>query len=228
MNGSDLFQLKNVGKHFGRTVALHSISLTLETGQRWAVLGRNGAGKSCLLRILAHLMRPSEGDILFQGHPVNLKTLAGFRRKAGYLSHQPGLYSHLSARENLLFFAQMFALENIQKVVSRALEEFHLSDRADEPVRHFSRGMLQRLALARSLLHQPRVILLDEPFTGLDTESARHLKEAIERRNPDLLVLSTHQPQQALGLVNQVLLLEQGQVSKISTMDPDNINQIQG
>ncbi len=174
------------------------------------VVGPNGAGKTTLLRLLAGLARPSAGSVRIDG--VTLSRDGEVRRAIGLLSHQSHLYDDLTAAENLSFAARLYGLPDPERGARAALEALGLAARADEPVRRLSRGMVQRVAIARSLLHQPRLLLLDEPFTGLDPASAGRVASlfAGERDAGRTLVLVTHEVHEAWELATHVHVLVQG------------------
>ena len=168
--------VSRVSRHYGRRRALDCVSMTLRSGELVGLLGPNGAGKSTLLGLIATLIRPSSGSVAYGGRPAS-ETSAALRSKLGFLSHDLQLYTELTARENLEFFAELYGLEDPRECAARALQLAGLESRGDDLVQGFSRGMCQRLALERVLLHQPRLILLDEPFTGLDPVNSRVVAE---------------------------------------------------
>ena len=170
----DRLTLTEVSRNFGRRRALIRVSFSCGTGDICGLLGHNGAGKSTLLAILATLVRPSGGEVRY-GAVTALTGGAGLRARLGLLGHELQLYPELTAAENLRFFARLYGLGDVERRVADALDHARLADRAGDPVSGFSRGMRQRLALERALLHEPRLLLLDEPFTGLDQASAATL-----------------------------------------------------
>jgi ABC-type multidrug transport system ATPase subunit len=161
-----------VGRHYGRRKALSQISFECRGGEIVGLLGPNGAGKSTLLAILATLLTPSTGRVLY-GDRTAQDAGAAVRGRIGLLGHELFLYPELTARENLLFFARLYDLPQAEAVVEASLGQANLTDRADDRVGSFSRGMRQRLALERAPVHTPRLLLLDEPFTGPDQASRR-------------------------------------------------------
>jgi ABC-type multidrug transport system ATPase subunit len=177
------------------------------------LLGPNGAGKSTLIAILSTLLSPSSGRVLYGAQDAR----AGgpdLRRRIGLLAHDLHLYPELTARENLLFFGGLYGLDALSGRVDAALERAQLTGRAAEPVARFSRGMRQRLALERALLHDPDIILLDEPFTGLDDESAGRLKERIAelRRRGAMLLIATHDLDLVESLLDRVAMFRDGRL----------------
>src|SRR5687767_264380 len=164
----------DVARYFGRRKALSQVNFTCSAGEIIGLLGPNGAGKSTLLNILATLLSPSKGTVTYGDRTIT-EGGAGLRAAIGMLGHDLFLYPELTARENLTFFGHLYGLPDVPRTVITALEHAGLSARADDFVSGFSRGMRQRVALERALLHGPRLILLDEPFTGLDQASTAAL-----------------------------------------------------
>jgi heme ABC exporter ATP-binding subunit CcmA len=203
--------LEAVWKYYGDYPALRDYTLTVGEGAACALLGRNGAGKTTLLRILAGLSPFQRGTISVLG--TNPRS-AEARRGTGFLGHGIGVYEDLSARENLLFFAQTAGLRSQDGVISEWLERVDLARVAEIPVRQYSRGMRQRLALARTFLARPRLLLLDEPFTSLDDRAIRMLSELLrEARDGGATILfSTHQIRDAMAIASHVALIEQGKL----------------
>jgi heme exporter protein A len=186
--------------------------LTIQRGEIVGLLGPNGAGKSTLIAMLATLVQPSSGAISYGGHAV-AENGPALRRQIGLLAHELHLYPELSARQNLEFFAQLYGLDS-DAVVPAALESAGLADRADDVVSGFSRGMRQRLALERSLQHRPRLLLLDEPFTGLDDRAVSTVTMRLRQLadQGSVLVLATHDLDLADGLVTRVAIIRGGKL----------------
>jgi len=200
-----------VGKHFGRVTALRDVSLEVRQGQRWAIFGRNGAGKTTLLRVAAGLARPSAGEVCFQGEAVGIENRV-FRRQMGYLSHATSLYDGLTARENLFYYARLFHVEQPEERASDLLAEVELEEWKDAPVRGFSRGMQQRLAIARAFLHRPQLLLFDEPYTGLDAPAARLLERLIAREPGLTLLITSHDLERGLAQATHAAILHRGRL----------------
>jgi heme ABC exporter ATP-binding subunit CcmA len=200
-------ELAGVWKFYGDYAALRDISLQVDEGSCCALLGRNGAGKTTLLRILAGLSSFERGRIQIFG-------AAPGQGHAGFLGHGIGVYEDLSARENLRFFARLADVAEPERIAKEWLERVGLATASDMLVRQFSRGMRQRLALARTFLHAPKVLLLDEPFTSLDDRAIAMLSELlVESRNRGAtIVLSTHQLREALAIASHVALIENGRL----------------
>ena len=196
---------------FGALRALRGVSLEVGAGETLAIAGPNGAGKSTLLRILAGLMRPSAGTVTIANRAVSPGDPAS-RRPIGLVSHQSLLYDDLTLQENLAFAARLHGLRDPLAAARRALEEAGLGERGGDVPRLLSRGMLQRAAIARAILHDPSVLLLDEPFTGLDAASAERLRGLLAERAAAgrALVLVTHHLAEAWDIATRVAVLVGG------------------
>jgi len=205
-------QLNDVSRHFGRRRALARLSLTARAGDILGLLGPNGAGKSTLLGVLSTIVVPTTGEVTY-GDRTARRWGAPLRRRIGLLAHELHLYAELTARQNLTFFAELYGL-NPAAVVNAALERAGLVDRADDDVSGFSRGMRQRLALERALLHAPRLVLFDEPFTGLDDRSVAAVTDRLRALAADgaIVVVATHDLDLADGLVTRVALIRDGRL----------------
>jgi len=210
-----LIDLQGVSKAFGFVPALRSVDLAIERGESVAVLGPNGGGKSTLLRLLAGLSKPTVGTLMIGGWQMP-REAAAVRAQIGMVAHRPLLYENLSAAENLQFFGRLYGLDRAQQKAraDALLAQVGLARRAADPVRTFSRGMQQRLSIARALLHEPDVLLFDEPHTGLDPSAAALLDDIIlqQRAQGRTIVLATHELERASALVSRVLILARGKV----------------
>jgi len=200
-----------VSKYFGDLAALSGAHLRIEPGEAILLYGPNGAGKTTLLRLLASLDRPSEGRVLFGGKDIHRQAA---KAAIGFASHATFLYGDLTVRENLKFFGRLFALPRLENRIAAALELFRLDDRARTPVYKLSRGMQQRVSLARVFLHEPQFLLLDEPFTGLDAATVAIL-ETLLRQLPvegKSVVFSTHDFERGAALARRLVALESGRI----------------
>ncbi len=207
-------RLQSVSRVYGRTFALHRVSMELEAGTLTGLVGDNGAGKTTLLNILATLDKPSDGQVFYGAHDWTAFARRG-RHRIGWVSHDSLVYAELTGRENLEFFAQMYGLDAPDELAERWLERVGLSRAADRRVDAYSRGMKQRLTLARALLHQPSVLLLDEPMTGLDQDGRAEMAALFDelRQEGRLLVLVTHDLDMLEGLADQVAVLRRGKLN---------------
>jgi len=206
-------ELRNVSKFFGDLAALAGANLCVRPGDAILLYGPNGAGKTTLLRLLATLARPSEGEVLFDGKDLHRQPAAA-KSAIGFVSHATFLYGDLTVRENLKFFGTLFALPRLDARISSSLDRFGLRERADTPVRKLSRGLQQRVSLARALLHEPRFLLLDEPFTGLDAASVDTLAGLIREipARGKAVVFSTHDFERGAALAGRLVALEAGRI----------------
>jgi len=204
-------EIADVWKYYGDFPALREVALNVEPGSATALLGRNGAGKTTLLRIIAGLSRPSRGSIKIHGSEAREEKT---RRRIGVLGHGIALYDELSAIENLTLFGRLYGLPNPRKTADEMLERVGLGRVRDGLAREFSRGMRQRLAVGRAFLHDPEVLLLDEPFTSLDDRAIAVLQSMIKemRDRGRTIIMSTHQLREALELASHVALLQRGQI----------------
>ena len=203
----------DVTRTFGRRRVLNRISFECRAGEIVALLGPNGAGKSTLLSIAATLLEPTSGSVRYGGHDA-APAGAALRRQIGLLGHDLYLYPELSAAENLAFFGRLYAVDGLGRRVASALERAGLGGRRDDPVAGFSRGMRQRLALERALLHDPRLVLLDEPFTGLDDAATAMLQQRLEdlRRAAAIVVVTTHDLETIEPIVDRAVVLHGGRL----------------
>ena len=203
-------ELRRLARYFGERTALRDVSVRVPAGATLAVLGRNGAGKSTLLRILATLLRPHAGEISVLGEALPRRAFA-VRGRLGLLAHEPLLYRDLSGRENLRYHAQLHRVgfERVEQVLAAV----GMERRAQEPVRTLSRGMVQRLAVCRAVLHEPTLLLLDEPKANLDPAASGLVEPLIGRRAGCTRVLTSHDPQAALAEADLVLGLKDGRAA---------------
>ena len=202
---------------FGRRRALNRVSVTFNAGEIVAALGPNGAGKTTLLLVAATLMRPSAGQVRF-GEWTAADAGGALRGRIGILGHDLYVYSELSARENLRFFARLYGVRDGDDRAAAALKRAGLDGRGDEPIGGCSRGMRQRLAIERALIHDPRLVLLDEPFTGLDDPSADALKQRLRglRERGCIVVVTTHDIEAVEGLADRAVYLQNGRLGTVA------------
>jgi heme exporter protein A len=212
--------IEAVWKFFGDYPALRDISFTVDGGACLALLGRNGAGKTTLLRILAGLSKAARGSITILGKDARAEDT---RRKIGVLGHGIGVYEELSAYENLRLFARLYGIADPNKTAREWLERTGLDRVRDGLVREFSRGMRQRLAVARAFLHNPSLLLLDEPFTALDDRAIKVLQDLLKNALQEgrTIIMSTHQLREALELATDVALINRGRLAFRGKRSPE-------
>lgn len=198
-------------REYGSVIAVDGIDLSLAKGEFLTIFGPNGAGKTSLLALLAGALRPSCGQVWLRGEALDFGEVE-WHRRIGVLSHQTFLYGHLSAEENLRFYGQLFGLSDVDDVVRDKLQHLGLQERAASLVRDLSHGMRQRLALARALLHDPDIVLLDEPYTGLDPSAALVLQGVLSdlRDGRRTVVMVTHNLSEGVALATTVAIMNCG------------------
>lgn len=208
-----MVRVAGVVKRFGVMTALRGIDLQLARGQCLGLFGPNGAGKTTLLRILATLTRPSAGTVHIAGYDA-VQDAAKVRPLLGVLTHRTFLYGHLTAYENLQFYGRLFGVARLPARIADVLHSVDLTDKAQQLVRTYSRGMQQRLAIARAILHYPTLLLLDEPYTGLDLHAANRLHDLLQQlRSEDCtIVMSTHDIQRGLAFCDTMAIQCRGRL----------------
>ena len=206
-------QIMEVVKRYQYRPVLDHLSLTLAKGDFCVLVGANGAGKTTLLRILASLVRPDCGEILI-GEP-GAALIPETRKLIGYVGHETMFYQDLSAMENLQHYARLYRLPALEKAITDKINAVGLADYGDQPVRTYSRGMQQRLSIARVLIQNPAIYLLDEPYTGLDQEAAHWLDNQLQQlqQQRNTILLAAHRPQRLLPYATHITMLEDGQIS---------------
>lgn len=227
-----MLSVSHLTKFYGLRPVLRNLSLDVAQGEFVAILGPNGAGKTTLLRILATLMHPEGGSYTIDGIDALQQPLKA-REMIGLVSHQSLLYQNLTAYENLVFYAQMYGVgkgKNVEELAKQALQRVDLLRRAHDLVRTYSRGMVQRLTIARAILHEPALVLLDEPYTGLDQTSARRLSELLEGLavSGRTVVMTTHEYYRGINAVSRAIFLSSGQVSAElrENITPDTLSRL--
>ncbi|MGQ9626522.1 MAG: heme ABC exporter ATP-binding protein CcmA [Anaerolineae bacterium] len=208
-----MVEIRGLTKVFGDTFALREVDLDVSYGQFLTIFGPNGAGKTTLLRVLATLTRPTSGKVLICGQDI-AESGPRLRRHIGFVPHQPLIYGDLSPAENLRFYGLLYDVPDMERRIEELLHFFGLSHRRDSPVRTFSRGMQQRLSLARAILHNPTLLLLDEPYTGLDKQAAATLSDFLREAHDGsrTVVMATHDLEQGLALCDRAALLVEGRI----------------
>ncbi len=215
--------VERIWKYYGDYPALRDISFDVQEGECVALLGRNGAGKTTLLKILAGLSRAARGAVKVFGKDVMDRAS---RQSFGILGHGIAIYDELSAIENLKLFAALYGLTNAEARARQWLERVNLLQVQDSPVREYSRGMRQRLAVARAFIHSPRLLLLDEPFTSLDDKAVSLLQSLLadSLRDGATVLMSTHQIREAMELATHTVLIQKGRLVHAGPRAPEMLS----
>jgi heme exporter protein A len=208
-----MIQISNLTKTFGHRVVLRGLDLTINEGDFVTLLGANGAGKTTLLHIVASLSKPTGGEVLINGYRL-AEAASELRRFIGLVSHKTLLYDDLTAWQNLRFYARMYDTPAAEERIETVLSQVGLYQRRHDPVRTYSRGMQQRLAIARAILHNPPILLLDEPDTGLDQHAADMLSELLKAVGigQRAILMTSHNLERGLSLGNRVVILARGKI----------------
>jgi heme exporter protein A len=216
-------------RSFGPIKAVDGLSLDLQRGQSLALFGPNGAGKTTLIRLLTLCLRPSSGSIRIDGLDPGTEDLE-IRRRIGLISHQSFLYEDLTARQNLEFFCRLYGVADPRRRAEQLLESVELQHRADDAVRTFSRGMQQRLSLVRALVHKPRIIFLDEPFTGLDPRASGSFSETVVRLRAEgrTVVMATHDLVRGLELSDRWAVMNRGSIAERGSSKDTHADDLEG
>jgi heme exporter protein A len=209
-----MIQIRNLIKAFGSRVVLRGVDLTINEGDFVTLMGANGAGKTTLLHIIATLSKPTGGSVAISGYNT-ADSATGLRRFIGLVSHKTLLYDDLTADQNLRFYARLYDVPHPSARIELLLNQVGLWGRQHDPVRTYSRGMQQRLAIARAMLHNPPLLLLDEPDTGLDQHAADRLNELLTAVGADqrTILMTTHNLERGLSLGNRVVILAKGKIA---------------
>lgn len=214
-----MLELRNMTKMLGDKLVLRNITLTLEEGEILAIIGPNGAGKSTFFKCTVGLMQPTSGEIWLDGKQVK-KNSADIKQRIGFLGHESFLYNNLSPLENLKFYGKLYRVKDLDRKANDLLKEVGLYLFRDMPIRSFSRGMMQRLAIARVLLPAPEILMLDEPHTGLDQEAVALLNKIIidKRESGTSILIISHDFEQVHALADRVSVLKKGKIISTSQL----------
>lgn len=209
-----MIEIRKLVKTFGHRVVLRNLNLAINEGDFVTLLGANGAGKTTLLHIVASLSKPTAGDVLINGYHLT-DAASQLRRFIGLVSHKTLLYDDLTGEQNLHFYARMYDVPNAAERIETVLAQVGLSGRQYDPVRTYSRGMKQRLAIARAILHNPPILLLDEPDTGLDQHAADMLSSLLSAvgASQRTVLMTTHNLERGLSLGNRLTILAKGKIA---------------
>lgn len=200
-------------KTIGDKMILRGINLSIKKGETVAILGPNGAGKSTVLKILGGLIKSTSGEVKINGLDLK-KDSYDIKKKLGFLAHNSFLYDHLTPLENLKFFGKLYGVKNVEERAKELIAEVGLKVFTHDPVRSFSRGMIQRIAIARAIIHQPEILLFDEPHTGLDQQAIKLLNDVIMRMRKEgsTIIMVTHDFQQAVETCDRFIIIKNGRV----------------
>ncbi len=214
-----MIEIANLSKKFGKVTALDGIDLKIKEGELFGIVGPNGAGKSTIVRILCGALRPSKGTMRVNGYDI-LHDPIKVKSSIGYLPEEPNLYERLTARELLEFFGNLYDVKDLGERITELLNFVGLTDRADYKISTFSKGMRQRLAIARTLLNDPPFLILDEPTMGLDPGSAKSIREFIyNQKRKKTILLCTHYLDEAEELCDRMAILNYGKIVVVGTPD---------
>lgn len=230
LHQTPLISLRQAVKTFGYLQALKKVDLDIYQGKSVTIFGPNGAGKSTLLKVLSMQSRLSSGEILYNG--TSYKKLSDdFRKNFGIISHQLFLYDNLSVIENLKFYGSLYSIDYPEKKGEELLKQLDIYKRKDDLVRTLSRGMLQRVSIARALIHNPEIIFLDEPYTGLDNHSAQTLSTILKEqlKNNKTIIMVTHEIETGLSFADTVIIMNKGKIvynQQKSLLDKDKFQEL--
>ncbi len=222
-NNNIILQAKGLRKSFGEKYVLRGLDFSIRAGESWTIFGPNGAGKTTLIKILAMLLKPTSGTLYIDKTPLE-KINKKLCYKIGMVSHETFLYSNLTSYENLLFYGKLYELKDLNKRVDLMLKKVDLKNRSHDRVRFFSRGMKQRLSIARALLHNPSILLLDEPYSGLDLQSIRSFQKLISSLHTQerTIILTSHNLNLGLEMCDHAAILVKGKI--VYSEPKENIN----
>lgn len=215
-----MIRVQKLVRRYGLKTVLFNLDFEVKQGEFVALMGPNGAGKTTLLRILSTLSKPTSGQVTIAGYSMPSQASI-IRGRLGLVSHQPLLYGDLSARENLLFYARMYSISNESSRIQHVLGFVGLTNRSEDLVRTYSRGMQQRLAIARAILHDPSVLLLDEPHTGLDQDACAMLDQLLLEvaHSGKTIVMATHELDRVQSLATRFDVLSRGKIAASADRD---------
>ena len=207
---NSVISIENVKKTLGNREVLKGISFTVEMGDIFGYLGPNGAGKTTTIRILLGLLQADSGNLSILGQDINISET---RRKIGFVLDSDGLYDNMTARENLEFYSRIYGLNNAKERIDKLLDMVKLADRSEDRVHTYSRGMRQRLALARSMVHDPEVMVLDEPTSGVDPSGQIEIRQIMlnmARKENKTIILSSHNLDEVQRICNRIAIIDRG------------------
>ncbi|MDP2766590.1 MAG: ABC transporter ATP-binding protein [Candidatus Methanoperedens sp.] len=211
---SNIISIENLSKAFGTNIVLRNINLRIEKGEFLTIFGPNGAGKTTLIKIMSTLVRPTSGKVVIDGIDIKENPIE-IRKKIGVISHETYLYHELTATENLRFFGRMYNVPQLEKRIDELIKLVGLSFRKNDRVRTFSRGMKQRLSIARALIHDPPILFLDEPYTGLDQHASATFDRILGGMNAHdkTRVLISHDIERGIAMCDRAIILTNGHIA---------------
>ena len=229
-NSGCAIKVQGIRKHFGHLEALRGVDFELKQGEFLSLFGPNGAGKTTLIRILSALARPSSGSATVAGYDV-MEADPKMRREIGVISHASFLYADLSPLENIRFYATLYGVEQVESRAIQVIDEVGLKPRMHDRVRTFSRGMLQRLSIARAIVHNPSILFLDEPYTGLDQHASEILKDQLQALHTDqrTILMTTHDFSRGLDMCDRVAIIVRGKLAfweSANQVDPGDFERL--
>ena len=212
-NKKFILETKDINKYFDRFKVLSNINIKLEEREFLTIFGANGAGKTTLLKIIAMLLKPNSGVIYFNGIDTQ-RSSDSVRKSIGFITHNTFLYNDLSAYENLKLYSILYDVKNCEEQINIVMEKVGLLRRSSEPIRNFSKGMHQRLAVARAFLHNPTLLLLDEPYSGLDQKALNVLNQMLENFHNEgkTAIITTHNIERGMEIADKVVVLNKGSI----------------
>lgn len=224
-----MLRIHKISKAFGRNIILHNVSFSIHSGQVIALFGPNGAGKTTLLKIIAQLMYPSSGELYYNDRIIQ-EDREAFLKSIGFVTHTDFLYDDLTSEENLLLYCRLYGVPHAAERVATMLHRVDLWNRRTERIRNFSRGMIQRLTLARAFLHKPKLLLFDEPYTGLDVRAVDILNTLISRfiSQERAMIMTTHQVGQGFSLATHAMILAKKRIVFQESTDTVSASNFEG
>jgi len=219
-----MIEIKKLTKQADNKLILRGVDLSIKKGETVAILGPNGAGKSTLLKVLATLIKPTSGRVVINEMDLK-KNHIQIKKIMGYLPHSSLLYDHYSPLENLVFFGNIYDVKNVEQRAVELVKEVVLSFFLNEPVKNFSRGMIQRIAIARAIVHEPEILLLDEPHTGLDQGAISILNNVIlsMKQKGTTTLMVTHDFKQAAEICDRIIIVKNGKIVDDFTIENQNL-----
>jgi heme exporter protein A len=222
-----MIKVERIKKSFGLRRVLENVTFSVDRGTVYTLFGPNGSGKTTMIHLLSTLMKPNEGTITYNGESIAVLD-ASYRKRIGLLTHESFLYDNLTGYENLHFYGRIYGVRRIEKRIEELAKMFTLEGRMDEPIRNFSRGMKQRISIIRSLIHDPDVLLLDEPYTGLDEIGAQRLETQLSLmvKEGRIVIITTHNILRGYQVAMKLGILSRGEIVYESPKEEVDVNTV--